>query len=334
MKSIWHKVRPYGRVFKALNGFVYDFKRFVLYGGWRENMYDIEQRGYHLVKVYHGLEKSISFKHRNKDSGWAAANKALELVRIAASSGAITFHDRAALKVLKDFVALPENIGTPKAIQMNTELALFDFESLDAQGAKEYSLEDFRKGVLQAPEVFFNSRYSLREFGKESVDEQTIKRAVELAMKSPSACNRHAWCVYHTSDPIIKEKALRYQEGHRGFGENIPNILIIAADLKAFIPGQERYQHWIDGGLFSMSIIYALHSLGVASCCLNWSQTPAKDKLLRSLVDINPSHTVIMLLAVGWPDIKNKVCISSRRPLEYVYKQLQCVKVRKVSKPS
>ena len=49
-------------------------------------------------------------------------------------------------------------------------------------------------------------------------------------------------------------------------------LLIIAMDLKAFVPAHERYQHWIDGGMFSMSIIYALHSLGLSSCCLNWSK--------------------------------------------------------------
>ena len=326
MRIIWQKIRPYGRVLKALNAFFYDFKRFVSYGGWREDMYDIEQRSYHIVKVYHCLEKSISFKHRKKDSGWAAANAVLDMLKIAVASGTIGFHDRVALKVLKNFIALPENVGTEKAKHIEKELQLFDFESLDAQGAKEHGIEEFRKGMLKAPEEFFFSRYSLREFGKEIVDETTIKRAVALAMKSPSVCNRQAWCVYHTNDPILKEKALRYQEGNRGFGENIPNLMIITTDLKAFIPGQERSQHWIDGGLFSMSLIYALHSLGVASCCLNWSQTPAKDKLLRSLVNIEPNHTVIMMLAVGWPDERNKVCISARRPIENVYTQLQNAK--------
>jgi nitroreductase len=141
-------------------------------------------------------------------------------------------------------------------------------------------------------------------------------------MKTPSVCNRQAWHVYHITDASIKEKALRYQSGNRGFGENIPNLMIVTTDLRAFMPGQEHYQHWIDGGLFSMSIIYALHSLGVASCCLNWSQSPGNDKLLRSLIDIEPSHTVIMMLAVGWPDKKNNVCVSARRPLDEVYTRM------------
>lgn len=320
---MWNEIRSYGRILKAFNGFFYDFKRFLYYGGWRANMYDIEQRNYHLVKVYHSLEKSMSFKNRNKDSGWFAANTVLDVLKIAKRTGVMGFHDRAALNVLKKYIKLQENIGTERARFIENEIQFFDFESLAAHGVKEYGIEEFKKGILKEPECFFFSRYSLREFIKETVDEATIKRAVTLAMKSPSVCNRQAWHVYHTTDSILKEKILRYQEGNRGFGEKIPNLMIITTDLKAFMSGQEHFQHWIDGGLFSMSIIYALHSLGVASCALNWSQTPANDKLLRLLVNVKPNHTVIMMLAVGWPGVHNKVCISARRPLEEIYSQLQ-----------
>jgi hypothetical protein len=87
--------------------------------------------------------------------------------------------------------------------------------------------------------------------------------------------------------------------------------------------GQEHYQHWIDGGMFSMSVVYALHSLGVASCCLNWSQSPTNDKLLRSRLDIKDNHSIIMMLAVGLPNDNNNVCISARRPISEIYSTLK-----------
>ena len=85
-------------------------------------------------------------------------------------------------------------------------------------------------------------------------------------MKSPSACNRQAWHVYHSDSDEVKLAVLKEQSGNKGFGDKIPNLLIVASDLKAFMPAEERYQHWIDGGMFSMSLVYAFHSLGVASC--------------------------------------------------------------------
>jgi nitroreductase len=69
--------------------------------------------------------------------------------------------------------------------------------------------------------------------------------------------------------------------------------------------------------------MYALHSLGVASCPLNWSQTPKRDKQLRRAVKIRPNHTVIMMIAFGFPDDDNKVCSSSRRPLSEVLSKIE-----------
>lgn len=323
MKMIWLKIRPFGRLIKAFHGFFYDFKRFYANAGWRSNMLDSEQRNYNAAKIYHSLEKSMSFKNRKEGSGWKDVYALLELLKVAKETGDLGYHDKAACKLLSEFIELKGNSQTADAEYIRVEVSKFDFTSMDEHGVKCHSSEQFRKGMLESPEDFFLSRYSLREFKEKCVDEEIIKRAIHLAMKTPSVCNRQAWHVYHTTDPLIKEKALKYQAGNRGFGDMIPNLMIVTTDLKAFMPGQEHYQHWIDGGLFSMSLIYALHSLGVASCCLNWSQSPANDMLLRSLVDIKQSHTVIMMLAVGWPDAENNVCISARRPLEEVYTSLK-----------
>jgi len=329
MKFIWLKIRPFGRVVRALHGFWYSFLRYFSYAGWRSDMVDVEQRNYNAAKIYHSLEKSMSFKNRKKGSGWADAYALLELLKVANRTGELGYHDRAACRLLSSFVELDGNSETDHAYHIRTELSKFDFSSVDDHGMMAYAAADFRCGVLESPESFFLSRYSLREFKNEAVTLDVIERAVKLAMKTPSVCNRQAWHVYHTTDSSVKEAALKYQAGNRGFGDRIPNLMVITTDLKAFMPGQEHYQHWIDGGLFSMSLIYALHSLGVASCCLNWSQSPANDRLLRTLVDIKPHHTVVMLLAVGWPDEQNNVCISARRPLKEVYSEL---KIRSVVK--
>lgn len=326
MRKIWKMIRPFGRLVKAFMGFCYDFRRFVSYGGWREDMHSINHRNYHLIKVYHALEKSMSFKFRKKDSGWVAANTVLDLLKIANRENSIGCHDRAAYIVLKSFIELPENNNTDKAIFIEGQLEEFDFQSSDICGAKKYGSKEFQKGILGNPEEFFFSRYSLREFSPSVVDEETIRRVVALAMKTPSVCNRQPWHIYHTAEAAVIEKALKYQAGNRGFGEKIPNLMIISTDLNAFMPGEEHYQHWIDGGLFSMSLIYALHSLGVASCCLNWSQSPHNDKLLRSVIDIKANHTVIMMLAFGFPCLENKVCVSARRPIDEIYSPLKIKK--------
>ena len=323
MISIWKEVRPYfrnvHRIFKSVFGFTYDLQRMIRYGGWRENMKDSEQRNYYSVMVYHALEKSLSYKVRNRNSGWTNAFKALDLLNMANECQNIGYHDKASKKVLEAFISLPENCDDPRALQIHEALKVIEFSAEFNHGVMDYSSLDYKKGILDNPESFFYSRYSLREFKDEIVKDDMVLRAIELSMKTPSVCNRQAWHIYHTNDEEIKKTVLQYQNGNRPFGGNIPNLLIVTTDLKAFFSAEEHYQHWIDGGLLSMSLMYALHSLGIASCPLNWSQTPKEDKMLRKAVDIKPNHTIILMLALGYPDENNKVCVSARRPIEEVF---------------
>ena len=320
MKNIRNRLKPYARLLEALLGFWYDFTRFYRYSAWRSNMMDNEQRNYHVAKIYHALEKSMSFKERKDDAGWAAAHELLNVLRDAKKASKIGFHDKKALIILSKFAELDNSNNNSELIR--NELLNFDFMPNEVYKTKIHKLEDFTMGVIDQPERFFFSRFSLREFKDEIVPENVIKRAVSLALKTPSVCNRQAWHIYHTFNHDVKISALKYQTGSKSFGEKIPNLMIITADLKAFMSGKEHYQYWIDGGMFAMSIVYALHSLGVASCCLNWSQSPANDKRVRSLIDIKPNQTIVMMIAVGWPDELNNVCVSERRPLDEVYSTL------------
>jgi nitroreductase len=316
-------IRNIYKILKIFFAFMYDCKMFTVYGGLSYKMTDIERRNYEQVFTCHSLERSFSFKEKKPNWGWRRAYYLLDLLNIAKQSSSIGYYDKAAKQILEKFIGLPEKLNLEQSQQIKMELEQFDFNSNDNHGVMEYSLNDFNKGKLERPENFFLTRYSLREFRDQIVNDEMIHRAVRLAMKTPSVCNRQAWHIYHTCNNEIKGIALSYQVGNQAFGKNIPNLIIVTADLNGFFSANERYQHWIDGGLLSMSLMYAFHSLGIATCALNWSQSPKYDKLLRKAVNIKPNHTVIMMIAVGYPNENNKVCISSRRPFEEVYSTLE-----------
>lgn len=324
---MWNLIRPYirggYRICDGLFGFIYDSLRFIRFGGWREDMTDPDQRMYNIIMIYHGLEKSLSYTQRNTTSGWRQANRLIHLLKKSNGAGSVTCHDKAAKQVLEKFISLPENVDTDKALEIKLQLEELNFSAEGDHGTKELTAIEIRKGVLESPEEFFYSRYSLREFKEEIVPESLIRRAVDLALKTPSVCNRQAWCIYHTSDIEVKNMVLGHQTGNRPFGERAPNLLLITTDLKAFFAGSEHYQHWIDGGLLAMSLMYTLHSLGLASCALNWSQNPIADIKFRKHLSIKPNLTVIMVLLVGFPNEKNKVCVSSRRPVNEIFTKLE-----------
>ena len=318
-------VKPLGRLMLSMFGFMYDFNRYRKYSGFKCDYRDPSVRNYYVAKVYHSLEKSMSFKNRKLGSGWKDVALLCDVLEAAFKEGRLGFHDFVGFEILDSFIKLggaPDEVQLLRAQDLVANfLASNDFLEVPS-GSIKLSKEDIFKGRLENPENFFFTRYSLREYSEEPVSDEIISRAIKLAMKTPSACNRQPWHVYQISEREKIDIALSFQSGNRGFGHKVPMLLLITMDLKAFVPAQERYQHWIDGGMFSMSIIYALPSLGLSSCCLNWSKLGGEDLKLRRALNLDSEHTVMMMLAVGHPDDDNNLCVSPRRPLNEVITKL------------
>ncbi len=149
---------------------------------------------------------------------------------------------------------------------------------------------------------FFWRRKSVRVFKPQAVAESLIETAVDLARNSPSVCNRQSWRVYAiNSEPLLSE-VLPLQNGNESFRSEIPVALVITSDLQKFSGAGERNQVWVDGGLFAMSLAWALHGLGLGTCMLNWSVLNSQSELLRSKINISDSEEIITLMAVGHPE--------------------------------
>lgn len=315
-------IRPARDIAFAFFGYLYDFIRYFKYAGWKYKS-RLSVRDFKAVKIYHRLEKSMSFHRRDSNSGWGAALELIEhLSGSKERSGFLTYHEKIALKVLVDFIKVADSKDKKKFKYVIDFLMENKDLSSKEGGVLDKSSQSLRSGKLPDPEGFFLSRHTVRDFDSSMVPEGCIKKAIYLALNTPSVCNRQASFVYWLNTRKEIDKALMLQNGNRGFGHEIPCLLILCADLSAFDTAGERYQHWIDGGMFSMSVIWALHSLGLSSCCLNWSKGPIDDLRLRNLVSIRNEHTVLMMLAVGFPKDKLKVCFSARKPVEEFYTKL------------
>jgi nitroreductase len=140
-----------------------------------------------------------------------------------------------------------------------------------------------------------------------------VERAVTLAQKSPSVCNRQAWKVHVITAEDEKRKVLDLQNGSRGFGDQANKVLIVTVELGNFLTVGERNQGWVDGGMFAMSLVYALHSLGLGTCCLNWAVRHERDRQLKHEVDISNSESIIMMIAVGHLPDEFPVAQATRR---------------------
>ena len=178
-----------------------------------------------------------------------------------------------------------------------------------------------QKDQLTEPVSFSNlqqlyaARRSIRNFESKPVEEDILRGAVEAAQLSPSACNRQPCKVVAVTDGNLRAELLSHQNGNAGFGQSAPLLLVITADADHFFGAIERSQPYVDGGLFTMSLLYALEVQGLATCCLNWCVTPKTDLAVHKLLDIPKSQKIIMYIAVGYPHEQTKVPRSHRKAL-------------------
>jgi len=161
-------------------------------------------------------------------------------------------------------------------------------------------------------------RHSVRNFADQPVPDDAIASAIQVAQQSPSACNRQAWRVHVYTSPTAKADVLRVQNGNSGFGHLAARILVLTADTRSFVTSSERHQGYIDGGMFAMSLIYALEAQGIASCCLNLSTYCFQDLAVHRVCRIPASEALIMMLAIGYPPEQCRVARSARLPTESV----------------
>ena len=174
------------------------------------------------------------------------------------------------------------------------------------------------KDNVQMFEQLVSARRSVRSFTSMVVPREMIEHAIRLAQLSPSACNRQTCRVHLVRDEGRKKALLALQNGNRGFGHLIPALAVITSDSGAFFDASERHEPYVDGGLFSMSLMYALSAQGLATCCLNWCVSPGNDGALRKLLPLADSELVVMLMAIGYPEPSAMVPRSPRKSTESV----------------
>ena len=172
----------------------------------------------------------------------------------------------------------------------------------------------------RAFERVVRSRASVRNVDPDRIpDRKIILEAVDVALRAPSVCNRQTARIHaYTGDAA--QRALAIQSGNRGFGHKIPMVLVVTSDLRFFTGTVERYQGWIDGGMFAMLLLLALHAKGLGAVALNWSVNHTKDRALRKAVEIPDHERIIMLIGCGYPVRDCLVPISKRRsPIEITF---------------
>lgn len=304
----------------------YDFAKYLIYSG---NLYAIrssDQKLQSLIQMYsHKIEKRLVL---NENSQILDAIHVTRLIRLLEKYS--TKNDCSKATFLSAYAALAkykerfesELQRQSRSISKYLNSFLIQYSYLNGNGFKGgIKIYDSVSALTKNKEIdydfFVQSRHSIRNFTQRSISREILNKAIEQARWTPSVCNRQPWRVHVFESANDKKKALSIQNGNDGFGDSADKILLITCDIRSFFTSRERNQCFIDGGMFSMSLIYALHASGVASCPLNLSTYSFQDFKLHKLLGIPMHETPIMMMAIGYPPNVLNVTCSQRLPVEW-----------------
>lgn len=271
-----------------------------------------------LIKHYHVVEKGLTMPDFRPRFGVGIVRRLVELVSVWKNAGgeAGDYHLRVALTVVQAYYQKHTDLRIDVSDLISEDL----LEMNPWAGERKYGGEKEPMSVTQEVLSQFDqialSRHSVRQFEiSRQPEHQVLKDAVEVALSTPSVCNRQTWRV-HFFEGESAQNVLSLQNGNRGFGHAIPTVAIVTSDMRYFAGGPERYQGWIEGGLFSMSFLLSLHARGLSSVALNWSCLNQADRKLRELSGIPSHERVIMIIGLGYAKPGHVVPSSPRSPVE------------------
>lgn len=156
-------------------------------------------------------------------------------------------------------------------------------------------------------------RFSFRNFSNKELSLDKIKLAVAIAKKSPSSCNRQS-----IRARVLKDKDLiqRVLELHRGLKECPPVLIMLTYDEECYPNGKTRNLGFVDGGLFMMSLCYALHELGLSQTIINGTQGFKTAREIKNIYQAKKLEKIVGFIAVGNMEEEMLIGKSSRTELD------------------
>lgn len=269
----------------------------------------------------HSIEKGLSLGNRKTDFGEI---KALNLAKLLLRRGdeASETAKSKALGTLRSYLDFREPV-----LQATSDFR--DIQNLYNTmaekntgpikgGVKEHTGPLASENLRNTFEEFLKTRKSVRHFSPRfsEDDHDRVKNAATLASLAPSQCNRQSSKIHIYRNTRQIQKLLGIQAGTRGFSEEIPCLAAITNQLNYWKGSAQRNQAWVDGGIFGMTFLLALHSQNFATCTLNMAKTFEDEKKFKAIAHIPESERLLFLIAVGNFPAKYRTAISARIPVE------------------
>lgn len=268
----------------------------------------------YIIKVQtHGIEKGLSFRTPKEAFGVVKIMALIENLKIYIKNPNLNKESvNETLNVLNTYINKFK--GNPKIEQIVEE-----YNALSAKfGAfKECcvgTMTIHKKDVEEAIDIdylkFIKARHSYRYFTKDASIEQ-IKQALEIARYTPTACNRQPQHV-HIYQGKEMEEVLAIQHGALGFIDEMSYCILITTNMHAY-SHLENNQAYVDGGLYAMNLLNALHFAGLGTIPLTCGQLQGTNREKLAQFGVKEYECPILVIGIGGLEEKAEVNVSPRK---------------------
>ncbi len=253
-----------------------------------------QSNNYAVLQLSHRLEKGLSLNEDKQKHGWGW-DKAQKLFNLLIENDVDRHIKSIGEGVLLAFMDYKKSLTNE--IDLNKYKGFVSnnsFEAIDRLNCFEggaSTIETHNIMNLRFFEDVVNTRHSCREFDlSRNINRSDLVKAISLANRCPSACNRQPYHVYIISNETLnttKEKDSEYS-------------LIITGIINAF--NANEYNDWIvSPSIFVGYLVLCLHYYGIASLVMRkelFAKSEYNEKI-KKLCKIPKNEKIVLEVKIG-----------------------------------
>lgn len=280
---------------------------------------------YKILKTAHRIEKGLLIENPRPMWGWEKANSLVDMLakKMRRMGSNVSSAEKAGFSALRSFIDYKMTSEGRERSHLNSLMEKIKEKHLtdllgkyDCGGTSALLKNDviFDGDEILHFERLFRTRHTIREFSTEPIDVKKIEKAIELANKCPSACNRQPFKAY-----LVSGSVRRKIDGSIYY--NADKHIIITGVVSAF--ERDEYNDWIvNASIFAGYLTLSLHVYCIACCpmrvdLLERSKYYSK---IREFCNIPEDERIILEMPIGNYKDNFSVAVSARIENKEIFK--------------